>query len=77
MEAEIHLSEMQNCLVGGAPVWTCNCPMLSQPKTAVHYQTTKLFTKTMAVLQRALDLKSAFEKANRLLEQNRTGRHFH
>jgi hypothetical protein len=77
MEAEIHLSVMQNCLVGGSPVCTCNCPMLSQSKTTVHYQAAKLFTKTMAALQRELGLNSAFEKANRLLEQKRTGRPFH
>jgi hypothetical protein len=51
--------------------------MLSQPKTAVHQQTAKLFTKTIAALQRELDLKLAFEKADRLLEQKHTSRQFY
>jgi hypothetical protein len=51
--------------------------MFSQPKTAVHKQTAKLLTKTMVTPQRELDLNSAFEQADRLLEQKRTGRQFH
>jgi hypothetical protein len=47
--------------------------MFSQPKTAVHQQTAKLFTKTMVTPQRELDLNSAFEKADRLLEEKHTG----
>jgi hypothetical protein len=44
--------------------------MLSQPKTAVHQQTAKIFTKAIAAPQRELDHKLAFEKADRLLEKN-------
>jgi hypothetical protein len=51
--------------------------MFSQPKTAVHQQTAKLLKKTMAAPQREIYLNSAFEKADRLLEQKRTGRQFH
>ncbi len=51
--------------------------MLSQPKSAVHQQAAKLFQQhCMAVPQRELhNLNSAFEKADRLLEQKRKRSH--
>jgi hypothetical protein len=44
--------------------------MLSQPKSAVHQQDAKLFQHHWRHLKVNYDLNSAFEKANRLLEQN-------
>jgi hypothetical protein len=46
--------------------------MLSQPKSAVLQQAAKLFQQ-----QGNYDLNSAYENADRLLEQNRTGSKFH
>ncbi len=68
-----------------APYWSiimvlstfCNCPMLSQPKSAVHQQAGKLFQQHWRHLKGNYDLNSAFENADRLLEQKRTGSQFH
>jgi hypothetical protein len=49
----------------------CNCPMLSQPKSAVHQQDAMLFQ------QHWWHLNSAFEKADRLLEQKLTRSHLY
>jgi hypothetical protein len=46
--------------------------MLSQPKSAVHQQAAKLFQQHWRHLKWHYDLKSAFKKADRLLEQKRT-----
>jgi hypothetical protein len=51
--------------------------MLSQPKSAVLQQTAKLFQKHWRHLKGHYDLNSAFENADRLLEQKRTGSQFH
>ncbi len=51
--------------------------MLSQPKSPVHQQFAKLFQKHWRHLKGNYDLKSAFEKTYRLLEQKRTGSQFH
>ncbi len=51
--------------------------MLSQPKSAVHQQAAKIFQQHWWHLQGNYDHNSAFENANRLLEQKRTGSHFH
>jgi hypothetical protein len=68
-------------LVKVAPYWNfyqlfCNCPMLSQPKSAVHQQATKLFQQHRRHLKGNYDLHSAFEKADRLLEQKCKGSQF-
>jgi hypothetical protein len=44
--------------------------MLSQPKSAVHQQTAKLLQQHWRHLEGYCYLNSAFEKANRLLEQS-------
>jgi hypothetical protein len=54
----------------------CKCPMLSQPKSAVHQQAAKLFQQHWRHLKRNYDLNSAFENAYRLLEQKRTSCQF-
>jgi hypothetical protein len=54
----------------------CNCAILSQPKSAVHQQAAKLF-QHWHHLKGNYDLNSAFEKADRFLEQKRTGSQFH
>ncbi len=43
--------------------------MLSQPKSAVHQQAAKLFQQHWRHVNGSYDLNSAFEKADRLLEQ--------
>jgi hypothetical protein len=53
----------------------CNCPMLSQPKSAVHQQAAKLFQQHWRHLKGNYDLNSACEKADGLLELKRTGIH--
>ncbi len=50
--------------------------MLSQPKSAVHQQATKLFQQHRRHLKGNYDLHSAFEKADRLLEQKCKGSQF-
>ena len=55
----------------------CNCPILSQPKSAVHQHAAKLFQQHWRHLKGNYDLNSAFEKTNRLLEQKRTGSQSH
>jgi hypothetical protein len=54
----------------------CKCPMLSQPKSAVHQQATKLFQQHWRHLTGIYDLNSAFENADSLLEQKRTSSQF-
>ncbi len=54
-----------------------NCPILSQPKSAVHQHAAKLFQQHWRHLKRNDGLNSAFEKADRLLEQKRTGSHLY
>jgi hypothetical protein len=51
--------------------------MLSQPKSAVHQQAAELFQHTGGTSKGIYDLNSAFENADRLLEQKRTGSPFH
>jgi hypothetical protein len=51
--------------------------MLSQPKSAVHQQATKLFQQHWRHHKGNYDLNSVFENADRLLEQKRTGSQFH
>ncbi len=46
----------------------CSCPMLSQPKSAVHQQAAKLYQQHWRHLKGNYHLNSDFEKANRLLE---------
>ncbi len=60
------------CLVGSTPAGTCNCPMLSQPKSAVLQQAAKLFQQHWRYLKGNYELNLAFENADRLLEQKRT-----
>ncbi len=43
--------------------------MFSQPKSAVHQQAAKLFLQYLRPLKRNYDINSAFENADRLLEQ--------
>jgi hypothetical protein len=50
--------------------------MLSQPKSAVHQQATKLFQQHWRQLKGNCDLNSALENADRLLEQKRTSNQF-
>jgi hypothetical protein len=50
--------------------------MLCQPKSAVHQQAAKL-KQHWRHLKGNYDLNSAFEKADRLLEQKRTDCQFH
>jgi hypothetical protein len=66
-----------------APYWSVinvfyqqfsNCPMLSQPKSAVHQQPAKLFQQHRRHLKGNDDLNSAFENADRLLGQKHTSR---
>jgi hypothetical protein len=47
--------------------------MLSQPKSAVHKQAARLFQQHCRDLKRIVYLNSAFEKADRVQEQKRTG----
>ncbi len=47
--------------------------MLSQPKSEVHQQAAKLFQQHWWHLKGNCKLNFAFEKADRLLEQKRTG----
>jgi hypothetical protein len=51
--------------------------MLSQPKSAVLQQAAKLFQQHGRHLKGNYELNTAFEKAERLLEQKRTGGQFH
>jgi hypothetical protein len=52
--------------------------MLSKPKSAEHKEVAKLFTKAKGGTSKGIgNLNSAFEKADRLLEQKLTGRQFH
>jgi hypothetical protein len=51
--------------------------MLSQPKSAVHQQDAKLFQQHWRHLKGNYDLNSAFENADKLLEQKRIGSQFH
>jgi hypothetical protein len=44
----------------------CNCPMLSQPKAAVHQQAAKLFQQNWRHLKGNYDLNSAFEKCRQI-----------
>jgi hypothetical protein len=58
----------------------CNCLMLLKPtqlKFAEHQQAAKLFQQHWRHLKGNYDLNSAFEKADRLLEQKRTGSHLY
>jgi hypothetical protein len=54
-----------------------NCPMLSQPKSAVHQQPAKLFQQHRRHLKGNYDLNSAFENADRFLGQKHASRQFH
>ncbi len=54
----------------------CYCPKLSQPKSTVHHQDAKLFQQHWWYLKGNYDLNSAFEKADKLLEQKRACCHF-
>jgi hypothetical protein len=47
--------------------------MLSQHKSAVHKQAAKFFNSTCGTSKGIVNLHSAIEKADRLLEQMRTG----
>ncbi len=51
--------------------------MLSKPKSAMHQQAAKIFLQHWRHIKRNYDLNSAFEKADRFLEQKRTGSQFH
>jgi hypothetical protein len=51
----------------------CNCPTLSEPKSAVRQQAAKLFQQHWRHLIGNYDLNSAFKNAKRLLEQKHTG----
>ncbi len=51
--------------------------MFSQPKSAVHQQPIKLFQQHWWHLKEFYVLNSAFENADKLLEQKCTGRQFH
>ncbi len=52
--------------------------MLSQPKSAVHQQAAKLFQHWQHLKgNKNYDLNSAFQKADRLLEQNLTAGHLY
>jgi hypothetical protein len=53
--------------------------MLSQPKSAVHQQSAKLFNNTGGTSNSngIMTSNSSFENADRLLEQKRTGSQFH
>jgi hypothetical protein len=51
--------------------------MLSEPKSAVHQQAAKLFQQHWQHLKGNYDLNSAFEKADRLLEQKHTDTHLY
>jgi hypothetical protein len=51
--------------------------MLSQPKSAMLQQAAKLFQQHWRHLKGYYDFNSAFENADRLLEQKRTGSQFH
>ncbi len=51
--------------------------MFSQPKSAVHQQTAKLFQQLWRDLIGKCDLNPTCEKADRLQEQKRTGSQFH
>jgi hypothetical protein len=51
--------------------------MLSLSKSAVLQQSATLFQQHWGHLKGNYDLNSAFEKADRLLEQKRTGSHFY
>jgi hypothetical protein len=44
----------------------CNCKMLSQPKSAVHQQTAKLFQQHRRHIKGNYDLNSAFENTDGL-----------
>jgi hypothetical protein len=46
-------------------------------KSAVHQQPAKLFQQDWRHLKENYDFNSAFEKAERLLEQKRTGSQYH
>ncbi len=58
------------CLAGSKPAGTCNCPMLSQPKSTVLQHAAKLFQQHWQHLRGNSELNSAFEKVDRLSEQN-------
>jgi hypothetical protein len=58
-------SALQSCALLVIYPLFCNCPMLSQPKTAVHQHAAKLFQQHWRHLKRNYDLNSAFEKADR------------
>jgi hypothetical protein len=51
--------------------------MLSQPRSAVHKQPAKLFQQHWRHLKGNYEFNYAFEKADRFLEQKRTGNQFH
>jgi hypothetical protein len=51
--------------------------MLSQPKSAVLQQAAKLFQQHWRHLKGNYELNAAFEKADRFLEQRRTGGQFY
>ncbi len=51
--------------------------MLSQLKSVMHQQASKLFQQHWRHLKGNYDLNSAFGKAERLLELKRTGDQFH
>ncbi len=51
--------------------------MLSKPKSAVHQQPAKLFQQHWRHLKENYVRNTAFENADRLLEQKRTGSQFH
>jgi hypothetical protein len=62
---------------GSTPAGICNCPALSQLKSAVLQQAAKLFQQHWRHLKGNYELDSAFEKADKLLEQKLTGGQFH
>ncbi len=51
--------------------------MLNQPRSAVLQEAAKLFQQHWRYLKGNYDLNSAFEKADRLLEQKRIGTQVH
>ncbi len=55
----------------------CNRLRLSQPKSAVHQEDVKLFQQHWRHLKGNYDLNSAFENADRLIEQKFTGSHLY
>jgi hypothetical protein len=52
-------------LAGGTPTGTCNCPMFSQPKSAMQQQAAKLFQQHWRHLKENY-LNSTFEKGRQI-----------